>query len=209
MKLTAEDIEVAAPRMMAAAQAHQRAAIWCMKKPDAKPPNIDAFFFSIVSLELVLLSVEHSLRLLLLLHYSIVRDKTNHNPHVLYGAIRNKSGGKEEIKSDIVSKMNVLGQIKGIDPFSERELASCLKKHDSSYLNVRYFHLDRQARLNKNWDVSQRDGQILHYLVLALICLNMVEMGRRGISALRSMSPVPESDMTEELKALKDRITSK
>ena len=100
--LTAEEIAVAAPRMMAAAQAHQRASGWCMDKPDAKPPNIDAFFFNAVSFELILLSVEQSLRLLLLLHHGIVRDDTNHNPHVLYGTVKNRSGGEQGIREDII-----------------------------------------------------------------------------------------------------------
>ena len=207
--LTVEEIEIAAARMMAAAQAHQRVATWCMDKSDAKPPNIDAFFFPIVSFELVLLSIEQSLRLLLLLHYSIVRDDTNHNSYVLYREVRNKSGGKEGIRSDIISKMNVLGQTEGADPFSEKELVSCLKKHDSSYSNFRYFQLDHQARLNKKWGFSKRDVQIIHCLALALIHMNMGEMMRRGIGALLSMSLVPESEMTEELKDLRDHITSK
>ena len=179
-----------------------------MDKPDAKPPSIDAFFFPIVSFELILLSVEQSLRLLLLLHYSIVRDDTNHNPAVLYKDIRNKSGGKEGIRNDIINKMNMLGQPKGIDPFSEEELVTCLRKHDSSYSNFRYFQLDHQARLTNDWEISQRDGQILHCLALALIHLNMDAMGALGIGALFSMSPVPESEMTEDLKALKGRLMS-
>ena len=208
VKLTAEEIEVAAARMMAAAQAHQRASGWCMDKPDAKPPNIDAFFFTIVSFELVLLSVEQSLRLLLLLHYSIVRDDTNHNPRVLYGVVRNKSGDKEGIRCDITNKMNELGQTEGIAPIFEKELVACLNKHDSSYSNFRYFQLDHRAKLNNQWEFSQRDVQILHCLALALISLNMDEMRKRGIDALLSMSRVPESEMTQELKALRDRLIS-
>jgi hypothetical protein len=209
VKLTAEEIKIAAARMMAGAQAHQRASGWCMDKPDAKPPNIDAFFFDVVSFELVLLSVEQSLRLLLLLHYSIVRDDTNHNPHVLYRTMQNKSGGKIGIRQDIISKMNELGQTKGIAPFSEKELVGCLRKHDSSYSNFRYFQLDHQARLNKKWEYSGRDVQIIHCLALALIHLNMDEMGKRGIGAMLSMSQVPESEMTEELKDLKERLMSR
>ena len=208
VKLTAEEIEIAAARMMAAAQAHQRASTWCMDKPDAKPPNIDSFFLQVVSFELVLLSVEQSLRLLLLLHYSIVRDDTNHNPQVLYKAIRNKSGGAEGIRHDIINEMNVFGQTIGVNPISEKELVACLRKHDSSYSNFRYFQLDHQARLNKTWDFSPRDVQVLHCLALALISLNMAEMKKRGIGVLLSMSRVPESEMTEELKALKDRMKS-
>ena len=208
-RLTDEEIKVAASRMMAAAQAHQRASGWCMDKPDAKPPSIDAFFFPAVSFELILLSVEQSLRLMLLLHYSIIRDDTNHNPHVLYGTIRNRSGGKEGLRSNIVSKMNELGQTAGIRSISEKDLIACLRKHDSSYSNFRYFHLDHQGRLNQQWDLTQRDVQIIHCIALALIYLNWAEMGRQGIGAMQSMSRVPESRMTDELKELEVRLTSK
>ena len=208
MQLTDEEVETAAARMMAAAQAHQRASILCADNPDAKPPNIDAFFLPIVSFELILLSVEQSLRLLLLIHHSIVRGDTNHNPYVLYKAIRNRSGGKEGIRLTIISKMNELGRTKGVAPISENDLVACLKKHDSSYSNFRYFQLDHQGRLNEQWEFTQRDVQILHCLALALIHMNMDEMERRGIGTLLSMTKVPESDMTEELKAVRERLKS-
>ncbi len=207
--LTSEEIAVAAPHMMAAAQAHQRASGWCMDKPDAKPPNIDAFFFSAVSFELILLSVEQSLRLLLLLHHGIVRDDTNHNPHVLYGTVKNLSGGTQGTRDDIVVKMNALGQTRTIKPISEKELAACLKKHDSSYSNFRYFQLDRHARLNTQWEFTARDVQILHCLTLALVDLNMDGMAKRGMKAMLSMSRVPEAEMTEDLVALKERLGSR
>ena len=207
-KLTTAEIESAVPRMMAAAQAHQRASGWCLEKPDAKPPNIDAFFFPSVSFELILLSVEQSLRLVLLLYYSIVRDDTNHNPYRLYKAIQNKSGSKEGIRSEIIRKVNELCRTEGIDPISEKEMVACLRKHDSSYSNFRYFQLDHQARLNKDWEFSQGDVQILHCLALALISTNMDEMGKRGIGALLSMRKVPYSQMTEDLRDLRDRMVS-
>ena len=205
--LTAEEVAAATERLMAGAQAHQRAAAWCLDKPDAKPPNINAVFFPVVSFELVLLSIEQSLRLLLLLRYSIVRDNTDHNPHVLYGEIRAKSGGKEGIRDGIVSTMNMLGQTKDIDPFSEKEMVACLKRHDSSYSSFRYFQLDRRARVSSPLESSPRDVQILHCLALALISLNMDEMGRRGINVMASLSRVPESEVTEELEAVRSRLT--
>ena len=206
LRLSTEETEVAAQRMMAAAQAHQRASGWCIDKPQTQPPNIDSFFFGVVSFELILLSVEQSLRLLLLLHYSIIRDDTNHNPYVLYRAMLNKSGGKAGIRKDIINRMNLLGKDKGIDPVSETELKACLKVHDSSYSNFRYFQLDHRARLNDEWEFSKRDVQILHCLALALIHLNMEEMSARGIRPLLSMSPVPASELTEGMKALRDRL---
>ena len=206
--LTTEEIGIAAARMMAAAEVHQRAAVWCKNNPDAQLPNIDAIFFLIVSFELVLLSVEQSLRLLLLLQYSIVRNNTNHNPRVLYSEILNQSRRNSGIEQDILKKMNAVAQANGLAPFSETESRACLRKHDSSYSTLRYFQLDRHARLSNDWEITPRDQQVVHCLALGLILLNEDEMQRRGIGALRSVSPTPESAMTEELKALKERLMS-
>ena len=57
--LSEQDEKIAVARLMAGAQAHQRASVYCMDKPDAKPPNIDWFYFNVVSFELILMSVEH------------------------------------------------------------------------------------------------------------------------------------------------------
>ena len=133
INLTPEETKTAAQRMMAGAQAHQRASVWCADKPDAKPPNIDWFFFNVVSLELILMSIEQSLRLLLLLHYSIVRDDTNHTPHVLYKAMQNKSGAKDGIRSEIVKHVNLLRTQQNLGEISEEEIVSCLRKHNASY----------------------------------------------------------------------------
>ena len=208
MELTGEEVKVAAARMMASALAHQRASGWCRDKPDAKPPNINFFFFTVVSFELVLLSLEQSLRLLLLLHYAIIRDNTNHSPNVLYKALLNKSGGEEGIRLDIVKKANELAQPEGIAPISEKELVACLRKHDLSYSNFRFFQLDHHGRLTMKFEVTTRDVQIVDCLALALIHLNMDEMSRRGIGALLSMSEVAESEMTEDLKEMKQHLMS-
>ena len=58
--LSEQDERTAVARLMAGAQAHQRASVYCMDKPDAKPPNIDRFYFNVVSFELIPMSVEQS-----------------------------------------------------------------------------------------------------------------------------------------------------
>lgn len=179
-----------------------------MDNPDARPPNIDWVFFNVVSMELILISVEQSLRLLLLLHYDIIRDDTNHAPHVLYKAVRNKSRGKGGIRSDIVDRANKFGNGRGIPDIAEAEVVSCLKRHDASYTNFRYFQLNHQGQLNSEFGFNTRDVQILHSLALGLIDLNMTEMQRHGIGIFSSMSPVPESEMTDDLLALKQQMMS-
>ena len=207
--LTAEEISIAATRYMAGAEAHQRASAWCLDKPDAKPPNIDALFFPTVSFELILLSVEQSLRLVLLLHYSIIRDDTSHTPDVLYGAIRNKSSGYEGVRSAIVERSNMYGATLNITVVTEKEVVACLKKHNASYANFRYFQLSHQGRLNPNFGYSHRDVQVMHCLASALIHVNLDEMRGRNIGVIESMSVVPEAQDTAELRAIRDNILSK
>jgi len=205
--LTPDETREAAGRMMAAAQAHQRASSYCFGKPDAKPPNIDAFFFYAVSFELILLSVEQSLRLLLLLHDGSVLDRVDHNLRVLYRSVQQKSGGKEDFCSKIIEQMNALGKPEGFDFFSEKELRQCLNKHDSSYSNFRYFQLDKQGKLNPKWEVSARDQQIMHSIALALIGINVEEMNSRGMKIIQTMSAIPRCKMTSDQKALVEGLS--
>ena len=192
---------------MAAAQAHQRASVYCFDKPDAKPPNIDALFFPIVSFELILLSVEQSLRLFLLLNFGDVLDRVDHNLAVLYRNVRRKSGEREDLRQRIAGLMNQLGESIGIDAVAEKELVRCLDKHNSSYSNFRYFQLNRQGKLNPDWELSARDVQIMHCLALALIAINVEEMTKREMDIIHTMSAVPQAKMTAELKALVDRLS--
>ena len=193
-------------RLMAGAQAHQRTSAYCMDNPDAKPPNIDWVFFNVVSMELVLMSVEQSLRLLLLLHYDIIRPDTGHAPNVLYREILKRSGTEVGIRSDIVDTANALGGLHGIPAIDEREIRKCLHKHRSSYTNFRHFQLNRQGGLNPAFGFKPRELQVLHCLALGLINLNMDEIERRGHNILSSIRIVPESDMTDELRAVKESM---
>ena len=203
--LSEQDEKIAVARLMAGAQAHQRASVYCMDKPDAKPPNIDWFYFNVVSFELILMSVEQSLRLLLLLHYGIIRADTGHVPHVLYKAILRESGGKSGIRRDIVATANALGRAQGLPATDEKEILACLHKHDSSYANFRHFQLNKQGGLNPDLGFKPREIQVVHCLALALIQLNMDEITKRKLQVL-SMSAVPESEMTADIRALKERM---
>ena len=195
-KLTPEEVATAAGRMMAAAQAHQRASCWCADKPDAKPPNIDSILFMAVGFELILISLEQSLRLLLLLHYSTTHP--THNLYALYNVLRNLSKGKDGIRAEIVNKVNKIGGAEGVAHISEKDILSCLRKHDSSYSSFRYFQLDEDAKLEPKWGYSPRDFQICHCLALALIGFNMDEMKRRRLHVWSSVSPVDKSKLSQD-----------
>ena len=200
--LTPDEIEQVAMRRMASAQAHQRASVYCLDNADARPPNIDAFFFPAVSFELILLSVEQSLRLLLLLHFGDVLDRVDHNLKVLYRQVQNRSREKEGLRDKIICTMNEIGEPKGLATFGERELLTCLNKHDSSYSDIRYFLVDREGRANPKWSMLPREIQIVHCLALALIEINIQEISKRGMKILGSMSRVPSTEAPEELKQM-------
>ena len=202
--LTSQEIDEAAPRMMAGAQAHQRASVFCLDNPKAKPPSIDGLFFPAVSFELLLHSIEHSLRLILLIHYSILRPK--HNISALYKILLNQSGGKDGIRSEIVNRVNVHRNSRGENAITEEDIRKCIQKHDSSYSSFRYFGLDDEARATSKWEMKEYEVWLLHYLALALIEVNWDEMGKRGMKVFSSMSKVPESEMTDELQELMARM---
>ncbi len=204
--LTEEELRTAAHQMMQAAWTHQKASVWCQDKPNAKPPNIDAYHFMVVSFELILLSVEQSLRLFLLINYSRVLNDTNDNPRILFKVIMDESRGKNEIVPDIINRMNAEKHSESIEPFAERELLDCLGKHDASYSNFRYFQLDKHARLNPQWDITPREGNLLQCLGRALIRMNLDEMGKRGFPFNPQLNLVPESEMTPELNDLMQRM---
>ena len=116
--LTSVEIEDAARRMLLGAQAHQRASAYCHDNPAAKPPSMDALFFPAVAFELILNSIEQSLRLVLLLEYSL--RKPIHNVSALYKTIIGKSDSRNEIRSEIVRRVTELGKSLGMEAISRR-----------------------------------------------------------------------------------------
>ena len=166
-----------------------------MDKPDAKPPNIDWFYFNVVSFELILMSVEQSLRILLtapLRHRRSVPIRAI-VPQVLYKAILLESGGKSGIRRDIVATANALGRASRTSRYgSETAILACLRKHDSSYANFRSLPAEQtRCGLNPDLGFKPREIQVVHCLALALIQLNMDDITKRKLQVL-SMSAVPE-----------------
>ena len=202
LPLTSDETKQLVQRMMASAQAHQRASAYCLDNPSANPPNIDTFWFSAVSFELILLSIEQSLRLLILLYSGNVLDRVDHNLKVLYRQAQDKSVDKRELRDNIIHTMNEIEKPKGIAAFCEQELSTCLNKHKSSYSDIRYFFADRMGKVKPDWSILPREIQIMHYLALALIEINMQEIRNQEMKILGSMSHVPQAETPEELKQM-------
>ena len=188
-------------RTMMAAEAHRIASDSCLSS-SLSSSDTDNFFLRVVSFELLLVSVEQSLRLLLLLRFSIFPKNPKHNLFDLYGKLGEKDAGKEWIIEGIIAVMNAR---KKVSPTSEEELAACLKEHCSSYSNTKYFQVKRGGELSKNFGHSTREREILHCFALVLIDVNkswlvMLDSTEEELGTLGFTG--------EKLEALKKRLLS-
>ena len=191
-QLTPEQKKVKAEHMMYSAQAHQCASRWCRNHPNINLEHPHAVYFRVVSMELLLFSVEQSLRLLLLLHFCTPIDPDIHDLSVIYKIVKNKSRSKEGIRKDIIEEINkVLGQFQNIGPILEKDLEKCLGDHKSSYLDFRYFHLSRDGIL-KGAKVNRDHAYILGSLADVLISLNTKEMKEQGYDPLPKVKQMLE-----------------
>ena len=154
---------------MMAAEAHRIASDSCFSAAGSSSDTHN-FFLRVVSFELLLVSVEQSLRLLLLLRFSIFPKNSGHNLFDLYQKLGEKDADNEWIIEGIIAVMNARKNV--ISPTSEEELAACLKEHSSSYSNTKYFQVDREGKLSKNFGYSTREREILHCFALVLIDMN-------------------------------------
>ena len=203
-QLTRDEILRAAQHMMLGAQAHQRASVYCQDNPTAKPPSMDALFFSAVAFELLLHSIEQSLRLLLLIEY--LTPKPIHNISALYKAVINRSGGKDGIRKAILKRVAALASPLGMGDVTEDDIRACLRKHDSSYSSFRYFGLDDEGRFTKKWEVKGYELKVLNCFAVALIQLNLDTMRQRGIQMGSSLQEVASSDLTDEQREMLVRM---
>ena len=197
-KLTPEEVTKAIQHLMAGAEAHLCTSIYCGNNPDAKPPNIETVFFSAVSWELILNSIEQSIRLLLLMNYSYLNP--THNINALYKAVVRKNGTKGSIRTDIVHRTNVHFHSLGMNPVTESDIRKCLSKHDSSYSSFRYFGLGADARFTLKWEKTKYEDKLLSCLAKALCQMNSDEMQKRGIRKYASLTKVSESDIPDKLR---------
>ena len=203
-KLNPEQFKKAAQRMMMGAEAHQRASTYCFDNPDAKLPSANVFYLSAVSFELILFSIEQSLKLHMLLQYSTLMP--THKIFELYNEIERKGRDGTGPIQELYDRINALGKSKGLETISLEDVHACLEKHDSSYVNFRYFGLDKNAHVSEKWEMKPFEIQVLHCLALALLEINLNKMKELGIGSLDTMREISEADKTDDEKQLLERM---
>lgn len=206
-KLPPEEKKIVEIRLMAAAEAHRLASFLCeIETNKYDPESYNATFLRIVSFQFTLVSVEQSLRSLLLVLFSIFPEKPNHDLYCLYKTLQEKSADEEEISREIIRRINDCAQTKKmslISEISEKELEDCLEKHRFSYSDIKYFQVGKNGKLSKEWGFEGHERQIFYCLAVALIELNMYEKAKRDYNILLGYpleQEVPEEEFINSAK---------
>lgn len=198
--------------MMDAAQAHKEASVVCVEESDKQHPlTTRAFYLGVVSFEQLLLSVEQSMKLSLMLYFSH-KPEPNHRIDKLLDEIIAKDGNSKKLLREILNSANKIGATASVPTISEDEVKNTIKRHRSSYTKLRYFGLDTQFNVSSDnkWEISGRDIQVMHCMAWGLIDVNTRKIGDMGMKIRPLMGvarKIPESEMTDELKNLKQRLT--
>ena len=208
--LTPEEIAKAARTMMIAALAHFRTADYCRSNPKAQltgseenPPNIDAMLFPAVAFELNLLSIEQSIKAILV--FLIGSFPAHHNIHNLYNKLQ-RTSRDSDLMTKIYDEVNSICNKLKVPEITESNISECLRKHDSSYANFRYFSLDKGGRTSNKWEMKMYEIQVLSCLASALLNVGRDEMRKKGIGFSEELKPVSVTDIDDDLKELMARM---
>lgn len=200
-KLSDDDREKAAQRMMASAQAHHCASLRCTFL-DEEEPLLNKFMLQAVTIELTCLSIEQSLKVYTLIHPS-GSARTGHNLYKLYTSLPGNEVEKEKIQTTILGLVNRYANSYQFDSITEEiteeDIRECLKKHHSTYTSLRYFGLDRCYRLRKKRKIVPSEIQTLISLSGALVDITEKAMEDCGIKLLDALKKVSDEEDIYEL----------
>ena len=193
--------------MMMAAIAHHQTSIYCVDSPHAKTSSMDQYYFHIVAFELILLSIEHSLKLTLLLENSI--NPPTHKVHTLYNKVIKCTSDRGKLQLKVVTGVNHYASSAALPFVEENSILECLKKHDSSYVNFRYFGVDKKARSVSDWEITAYEAKILYCLAATLLDINVDMLRKHGMGIPQSVRSAYEANTAENLRELMQLMTER
>ena len=188
-----------------AALYHRDAAIHLIEKFYAQRPEVSGalfpVFMEVAAFELLLLSVEQSLKVLLLLHDPDYSIEGRHDIYKLLTLVERMSktksvnvpgrnlfkkllvGINKERESNIrqrtFDKMRIeKGELKSVD---KRELKDIFNRNANAYANFRYLGVNRDLSQNEI-GLNARDEAILYMAALALVKISLMKMKQEGMS---------------------------
>ena len=184
------EFRAVAQAMMMAAQAHHQAAELCLNSLNGRPVDHYLFYFSAVSAELLLLSIEQSLKLTLVLNEVPLakrNSKPDHDIFKLYEKLICYCKGEKDIPSEIVRITNAYASRYGFPQVREVGISKCIEKHKLSYVGIRYFGVDKSFSSVPDIEFDWDDLRLLSCLCPGLIEINIDQMKKCGIPSRLSL----------------------
>ena len=185
----AEFRSVAQATMMAA-QAHHQAAELCLNSLNGRPVDHYLFYFSTVSAELLEQSIEQSLKLTLVLNEVPLakrNSKSGHDIFELYKKVICYCKGEKDIQSEIVRITNIYAFEYGFRQVREVGIPKCIERHKLSYVEIRYFGVDKSFSSVPDMELDWDDLRLLSCLCPGLIEINIDLMKKYGIPSRLSL----------------------
>ena len=178
VKLTPDQEEIA-QYIMASSVAHYEAAIIRLSEKSGYERNLPSedsvTYFKLVSFELILFSIELSLKLLLFLCSNGTVNPASSKPHdleYLYNEIKKQKDGEAACQGILERTNQILEKVE-YERVNKTALEECLKTQATKYLKLRYFWVDKNWKsLLKADSSSVQEWQIIRCLGYALIDLN-------------------------------------
>ena len=157
-----------------AALMHTEAAFCLANNSDTKLTTARDMFLQIVHVELLLLSIEQSIKVFILLGGK--NPPTKHNLDLLLSRVNNKFLNKAIQLGNQHTKYPV-----PLSAVSIKEVEATIKKQSDSYERIRYFGLSKKF-VSESFGYEPREAQILHVLAVGFLNENHKNMRAAGLS---------------------------
>ena len=169
--------------IMTASVVHNLVALSCQNQASEKEKEGDsdfAFYFTAAAYESSLLSIEQSLKLILVFQFSVpLNELTCHDLIPLYEKIKGERG--KGLRDRIIKKMNFYAEKREYHSISKKELKDCLETHRNTYKKIRYLYVNTEGETEEFPDITESEARIIDCLRQSLVHLNMEELNDRGI----------------------------
>ena len=180
-KKKSEDECMIAQMLFLSARLHYRGAESC-NKSRLNYQGIEQLLHTAICIELILHSIELSLKLSLLLEG--ISPIPTHDIFKLYEKVANGGKNQLNLQSKIVNTFNNSAEANKFSKSTGIEIVTCIKKHRLTYENLRYLFVEKNFQSVPSWEISHDDVRILWFLSMSLLIINEELMGNHGISVL-------------------------
>ena len=192
--------------LMTASRAHHQAFLACADHSGrVKQDNIDRILVRIVSLELLLLSIEQSLKLMLYWHDRVIR--TTHDILKLYERTKRAAQSRIGGWGVVIGRANQAAEENNMPQITDRDIGDLIDRYKSLYSVIRY-GMDLCGK-SVNWSIVNREFNMLACFSVGLLRTNVKLLDAEGVEHSGRLRRVPDSEITPDLQRIVDDLRAR